>query len=164
MMASNPILLRRSSSRASRRFCHIQRTQCSFSTHQRRSFRSHTWSVYRKIHDQRKVIPARKDAKDGKFYYQELQEALKNVPESGSLLKDMFSQIQLTWDYYKNETNNRKPTGKTHWEGREYLGPHEPEVKRAKKIAERLFLTLPNDHLFQRVEVIKNPGLFFSHS
>ncbi|KAB8305036.1 hypothetical protein EYC80_004341 [Monilinia laxa] len=72
--------------------------------------------------------------------------------------KYAFSRFQLVGHFYENWTATPQATGKTHYRGREFLGAHTPEVKRARRIAESLFLVLPDDHIFRRVEVVRNPG------
>ncbi|KAK8909090.1 hypothetical protein QC760_003424 [Botrytis cinerea] len=75
-----------------------------------------------------------------------------------SPISDFISRFRIVRRFYKYWTAGRKPTGKTHFLGREFLGPHTPEVKRAREVVERLFLVLPDGHIFRRVEVVKNPG------
>ena len=116
----------------------------SISTNQQRSFKSHTYGVYKAVYDQRKFIPERKDPEVEEYSYKKLVEALANRPMTDSPISDFISRFRIVRRFYKYWTAGRKPTGKTHFLGREFLGPHTPEVKRAREVVERLFLVLPD--------------------
>ncbi|KAA8575419.1 hypothetical protein EYC84_004585 [Monilinia fructicola] len=151
-------VLLRGSRRATLGLFHSSCTQSSFSTHQQRSFRSQIHAVYKAVYEQRRVIPEKKDPKKEEYSLKKLKEALADSRETRSPLQHVFYRFQLVSDFYKNWTRTPQATGKTHFRGRGFLGPHTPEVKRARGIAERLFLVLPDDHIFRRVEVVRNPG------
>ncbi|ESZ91340.1 hypothetical protein SBOR_8281 [Sclerotinia borealis F-4128] len=135
-----------------------------FSTNQPRSlpYRTHTFAVLNALHAKRKaaqlnrrVIPAIRDTND---YFLELQNALAASRKAKTPREHALSRFQLVKDYFKERTASPKPTGKTHHQGQEFLGPNTPEVKRARHVSERLFLVQPAEQNWQRVEVAKNPG------
>ncbi|TEY79503.1 hypothetical protein BOTCAL_0044g00360 [Botryotinia calthae] len=139
-------------------FCQNPCTPNLSPTNQQRSFKSHTYGVYKAVYNQRKFIPERKDPEVEEHSYKKLIEALANRPKTDSPISNFISRFRIVRRFYKYWTAGRKPTGKTHFLGREFLGPHTPEVKRAREVVERLFLVLPDGHIFRRVEVVKNPG------
>lgn len=159
--SSYPIVLLRSSGRASLAFYQNPCTQRPFSTTQQ-SFKSYTLPVYQAAYNQRKVVPEKKDPKYEENSLENLEEALANSRKTNSRRVHATLRYKLIWNFWKFWTDPAVATGKTSYKGREFLGPHTPEVKRARKIAERLFLVLPDGHMFRRIEVIKNPGLFSS--
>ncbi|KAF7871481.1 hypothetical protein EAF04_003588 [Stromatinia cepivora] len=158
LTSSYPIILFRTSGRAWFVFCHNPCTPSSYTTNQQRSFRPYTRNVYQAVCNKRKVIPEKKDPNEEEYSFKKLEEALANSRKTNSPGVHAISRFQLVWHFHKDWNAPSPPTGKTHYKGREFLGPHTPEVKRARKIAERLFLVLPDGHIFRHVEVIKNPG------